>query len=52
MVYTSVYINQGWDGKFNGLPVDIGTYLYEITYTPDMLNAHQLFRKGDVTVVR
>jgi gliding motility-associated-like protein len=52
VVYTSYYLNQGWDGKFNGEPVDIGTYLYEITYTPDLLNAHELHKKGDVTVIR
>ncbi len=52
LVYTSYYVNQGWDGKFNGVPVDIGTYLYEVTYTPDLLNAHELYRKGDVTVIR
>jgi len=52
VVYSNYDVSEGWDGKFNGIPVDIGTYLYEITYTPELPNAHQLFRKGDITVVR
>jgi gliding motility-associated-like protein len=52
LVYASYYVSQGWDGKYNGVPVDIGTYLYEVTYTPDLPNARLLSRKGDVTVVR
>lgn len=53
MVYASNYVNEGWDGTFNGVAVDIGTYFYTIEYTPDVpVGAFDYFAKGDVTVVR
>ena len=52
LVYSNYYISEGWDATLNGVPVDIGTYFYEIEYTPDLPNAHVLSLKGDVTVIR
>ena len=52
MVYSNYYISEGWDGRVNGIPADIGTYFYEIEYTADLPNAKQVFVKGDITLVR
>jgi len=52
VVYSSNAFHAGWDGKFNGMDVEVGTYMWEIRYTPDLANAHELRMKGDVTVIR
>lgn len=52
IVYRSYYINEGWDGTFNSTPADLGTYFYEINYTPDYPNAYEVFMKGDITLIR
>jgi gliding motility-associated-like protein len=39
-----------WDGNFNGIPADIGTYFYYISYTgPKNKN---YFFKGDIVLIR
>lgn len=53
IVYASNYVDQGWDGTFNGVSADIGTYFYTIEYTPDVpVGAFNYTAKGDVTLVR
>ncbi len=52
MVYTNYNIDQGWDGTFNGVMLDGGTYFYEIEYTADVLNAQLVNMKGDLTLIR
>jgi gliding motility-associated-like protein len=44
--------NQGWDGKFNGIPVDIGTYFYYAKIICGNKGDHTVELKGDVTVIR
>jgi gliding motility-associated-like protein len=54
LVFESKDIDQKWDGRFNGLPVELGTYFYLIKYTPDV-PAHVIddySLKGDLMVVR
>ncbi len=31
-VFSSARPEQGWDGNFNGAPVDAGTYMYQIRF--------------------
>jgi len=52
IVYSSYYVNEGWDGTLNGVPGDMGTYFYEIEYLADLPNAIKRFLKGDITLVR
>jgi len=51
MIYdNSSDINQGWDGTFNGVPQDMGTYYYNIIVSsPDGNNKNF---KGSVTLIR
>jgi gliding motility-associated-like protein len=48
-VFFSKDIYAGWDGVFNGIPQDLGTYFYMVLYT---LNGEEHLQKGDVTLVR
>jgi gliding motility-associated-like protein len=41
--------NTGWDGNFNGVPQDIGTYFWFLSYD---CNGHTIEEKGDVTLIR
>jgi gliding motility-associated-like protein len=52
VVYSSNSFHAGWDGKFGGVDQEVGTYMWEIRYTPDLANAHELSMKGDVTLIR
>lgn len=51
VIFTTTSIGQGWDGKQNGIPADIGTYMYTI-----QLNAgteqQRFYQHGDVTLIR
>jgi gliding motility-associated-like protein len=51
LVYHNTYnAKEGWDGKYNGVPQDMGVYFYSIIIeTPDGKN--KTF-KGDVTLIR
>lgn len=42
--------NSGWDGIFNGIPQDIGTYFYLIRIT--IPNGSEQSFQGDVTLIR
>jgi len=52
LIYSNYYVNEGWDGTFNGVAQDIGTYFYQIEYTADIPNAEPVKMKGDITLVR
>jgi gliding motility-associated-like protein len=39
----------GWDGKFNGVPQDMGVYFYYMKYD---CNGQTLEKSGDVTLIR
>lgn len=49
-VYESFNRNKKWDGSFNGIPLDVGTYSYFINAT--CLDGKKLFHKGDLTLLR
>ena len=44
--------DQGWDGKFNGIPVELGTYYYYAKLKCGNKGDHIVELKGDVTLVR
>jgi gliding motility-associated-like protein len=41
---------KGWDGTFNGKPLDIGTYFYQIVINNP--SGKQLMRKGEINLIR
>lgn len=51
-VFESFNINQSWDGTYNGIPADMGTYYYMITASPNLEGGKQIEMKGDITLVR
>jgi len=51
MVWMSYSPYEGWDGTFQGVPQEIGDYMYMIELTAGT-KGKQTFRKGDVTLVR
>lgn len=50
VVYDSRVERAGWDGTFNGVPQDMGTYTYYIKY--DCENGGTLQQKGDFVLIR
>lgn len=53
VVFETKNQNDGWDGTFNGVPQDMGTYVYYIKYTCDDDNIHNdIEKKGNVTLIR
>lgn len=50
-VYTNLSADKGWDGLYNGLPADAGTYMYELTFTGGTRQV-KLHRKGDLVLIR
>lgn len=51
-VYYSLYIDQGWDGTFHGVPQDLGVYFYYVKATCGNGGTHEVVFQGDVTLVR
>ena len=49
-VFESNNINEGWDGKYNGQPMNAGTYVYTLTVTDN--NNNTTTKKGNITLVR
>ena len=49
MVFATNQINQGWDGKFQGIEQPVGTYVFYVEYY-DFTEFKSL--KGDVTLLR
>ncbi len=50
LLYSTDNVLEGWDGSYEGEPVDIGVYVYYARYKYDDEVAR--FHKGNVTVVR
>lgn len=50
LIFTSVTINNKWDGTYLGKPVDVGTYFYRIFNK--CTNESENTFKGDITVIR
>jgi len=51
-VFYTTDIAQGWDGKFNGVPMELGTYYYFLKAICGNAGDHEVFMKGDVTLIR
>ncbi len=51
-VYSSNIINQGWDGNFNNQEAELGVYYYQIRVVCGNMKNHEIFLKGDVTLIR
>jgi gliding motility-associated-like protein len=49
-VYSSSDINAGWDGKYNGMPMNEGTYVYELIGIT--VDGGKIEKKGNITLVR
>jgi len=50
IMYESVDQHSGWDGKFGGVPQDMGSYFYYIEYKCS--NGKTYTKKGEVVLVR
>jgi hypothetical protein len=50
LIYTSENLNFEWDGTFNGVPVQEGTYTWKLRVTPNQGKEEQL--TGHVNVLR
>ncbi|WP_423735331.1 gliding motility-associated C-terminal domain-containing protein [Chitinophaga caseinilytica] len=51
LVYISKDQHQGWDGTYKGRPVDVGTFVWWLTYKRTTFGPAFII-KGDVTVIR
>jgi gliding motility-associated-like protein len=50
LIFETHDINNGWDGRYNGLPEPIGVYVYEVQYSStDKITRLQ---KGNITLLR
>jgi gliding motility-associated-like protein len=45
-------LNTGWDGRFNGIKADVGTYYYYAKIICGNKGNHTVELKGDVTLIR
>ena len=50
IIYTSSDPYEGWNGRFKGKDMDIGTYIWTATYT--LRGQKPLFKKGTVVIIR
>jgi gliding motility-associated-like protein len=50
LVFQSLNASKGWDGTFNGVPQDMGTYFY--TYMAESSTCGAVQGKGDVELIR
>ena len=51
-VYTTTILDQGWDGVWNNLPQEIGTYFYYVRAICGNKGDKEVEMKGDVTLIR
>jgi len=51
-VYTSQYIDQGWDGTFNGVPQDLGVFEYYLKAVCGNKGDHIIELHGNLTLIR
>lgn len=49
-VYYDIGFPGGWDGNFNGNPLECGTYFYTISYACS--DGNTFVKKGDITLMR
>lgn len=51
-VFYATNQSKTWDGTFNGKPVDVGTYYYQIRITCGNITQKELLYQGDITLIR
>ncbi|HXS37522.1 MAG TPA: gliding motility-associated C-terminal domain-containing protein [Flavipsychrobacter sp.] len=52
IVYESFDQNNGWDGNYYGIPMEVGTYYYYAKITIAFPNIYEIMAKGDVELIR
>ncbi len=52
LLFSTADAYTGWDGTYNGIPQDMGTYFYYITYTPAVPQAGSTNASGSFILVR
>lgn len=50
LLFESNSIKKGWDGTYNGVPQEMEVYVYTLRVV--MLTDEEIFRKGNVTLIR
>lgn len=50
LIFESTDINQGWDGRFKGVPQPLGTYVYLIDATSS--TGKKFYKQGNITLLR
>lgn len=50
-VFSTVKAEQGWNGSYNGLPADAGTYMYQIRFDGGTKKT-PFYQKGDIALIR
>jgi len=51
-VFETNNVNDGWDGKYNGVPMNTGTYVYYISALTNETPAQIISKKGNITLIR
>ncbi|MDB5130806.1 MAG: hypothetical protein JWR02_555 [Mucilaginibacter sp.] len=51
IVFSTTSVNENWDGKLNGKPVDAGTYYWVFEATNDYYHSH-IVKSGSITLLR
>jgi gliding motility-associated-like protein len=49
-IFVSNNINNGWNGNYNGQPMNMGTYVYYLNIT--LMDGRTVNKKGNITLVR
>lgn len=49
-VFYTKNINEGWNGKYNGVPQPIGSYVYMVDVTTS--SGRRLYKQGNITLIR
>lgn len=50
-IFTVSDYNTGWDGTINGVPADIGVYVYNLTYFNNISETTEI-KQGYITLIR
>ena len=50
LLFETTDLQKGWDGKYNGQPQPVGTYVYYMNLT--LLNGKEMLVKGNITLLR
>ncbi len=53
LVFVSDHMDRGWDGKHNGMPCELGVYVYDVRYVASAKDVPVTGRlRGNVTLIR